>query len=138
MSGTSAVNFPGFPGAWTPGEPIEADEFVRVGAVSTVDELRDLAAELDLPLEEVDVAAGSAPMPVQANHRPSERQRRAEIVDEATKGHTIRTHAQADKAAAELDLVFGPDVETVADKVAAIEDFKTGAAALTLDEEPKE
>lgn len=45
------VNFPGFPGAWTPGVPKAAADLVAAGAFESVEEVVARVAELGLPLE---------------------------------------------------------------------------------------
>jgi len=66
--GNGPMTFPGFPGVWTPGEAIEAQAFVALGAFESVEAMSAAVAELGLPLEEKSVKKGSAPLPVAENH----------------------------------------------------------------------
>ena len=75
-AGAGPLTFPGFPGVWTQGAPIEADVFVHAGIFETVDAV--LAAAELLPLEQVKVAKGSAPLPERPNHLPNADEAQAE------------------------------------------------------------
>jgi hypothetical protein len=117
LAGGGPVNLAGFPGMWTPGEPIAAAEFVKAGAFDSVQEMRDRVRELGMPLKEVTVGEGTAPIAARANHMPN-----AEEAAEAKatlETSTPRSHAEADQAAAELGLDF-PAGTKLADKVEAI------------------
>lgn len=117
LSGGGPVNLAGFPGMWTPGEPIAAAEFIKAGAFDSVEEMRDRVRELGMPLKEVSVGEGEASMPVRANHAPnSEEAAEAKATLEAS---TPRSHAEADQAAADLGLDFPPGMK-LADKLEAI------------------
>lgn len=58
------VHFGGFPGVWTPGEPIAVSEL----GFATVKEAREAKNDLAADLVEKTVKAGSAPMPAADNH----------------------------------------------------------------------
>lgn len=88
-SGGEAVHFGGFPGVWAPGQPIAITE---LGFDSERD-ARDAVKALELPLREVSVDAGSAPMPERSNHHVSE-------ADAAT-APTSEAEATAEHEAAE-------------------------------------
>lgn len=127
IAGSDAFAMPGFPGVWTPGKPIEAAEFVKLGAFSSVDEMRDRVAELGLPLEEVEVAEGSAPLPARPNHHAGTAERVDEVVAEQAGGR-ITTHSEADRVAAKLGYRFPEDPRpTVAQKVEALDAIRAGA-----------
>jgi hypothetical protein len=68
VSSSSPTTFPGFPGVWPPGEPIEAQVFVDAGLFADPDEMVSFASELGLPLETTTVKKGSAPLPERPNH----------------------------------------------------------------------
>jgi hypothetical protein len=67
-SGTDAVHFGDFPGVWTPGQPVAVSE---LGFDTDKDALAAVKT-LGLPLREVSVEQGSAPMPERPNHAPFE------------------------------------------------------------------
>lgn len=67
-TGGEAVHFGGFPGLWVPGRPVALSEL----GFNAEKDARDTAAALGLPLREVSVDAGSAPMPVRPNHASSD------------------------------------------------------------------
>jgi hypothetical protein len=118
LAGGGPVNLAGFPGVWTPDQPIEAEAFVANGAFDSVDEMRDRVDELGLPLKEVDVAEGSAPMPARAEgHAPNAEE--AAAAKAAVQDRTPRTHAEANQIGLELGLEFAPDAK-LAEKVDAI------------------
>ena len=114
-AGDGAVTFPGFPGVWTPGEPIEAQVFVDAGVFASTEEMQDRAAEVGVPLETTTVAAGSAPMPERDNHVSNA----AEAAVQAGKSLEEMSHRELDAKAATLGLDL-PDV-TKAEKVALID-----------------
>lgn len=117
LAGGGPVNLAGFPGMWTPGEPIAASEFIRAGAFDTVEEMRDRVRELGMPLKETSVGEGTAPMTGRANHAPNSEE--AAAAKEMLETSTPRSHAEADQAAAELGLDF-PEGTKLADKLEAI------------------
>lgn len=43
--------FPGLPGVWTPGVAVDAEEFVKSGAVETVEQFEKLVKELAVPVK---------------------------------------------------------------------------------------
>lgn len=109
LAGSEAVTFPGFPGVWTPGEPIAAAEFVKAGAFDSVDEMGDRVAELGLPLKQTTVADGEGLMPARENHLPSQEQ--ADATKAELNGRTPKSHAEADAIAADLGISFPPDAK---------------------------
>ena len=86
VAGTAAVNLSGFPGMWTPGDPIAAAELVRHGGFASEAELHARVAELGLPLELVEGAASEGVMPVPANHVQA-----ADAAEESTRQRGRRT-----------------------------------------------
>ncbi len=117
VSGTDAVNFAGFPGAWTPGVPIAAAELARHGGFADEDEVTARIEELGLPLEEASVSADDGKMPVPANHRPNAQEAREAAVAEVPRP---TSHKQADKLARERDFVFSRDDLKLEEKVAEL------------------
>jgi hypothetical protein len=112
-AGAGPFTFPGFPGVWSPGVPIEASVFVDAGSFASEADL--LAAAEALPLEQVTVAKGAAPLPPRGNHvaSPDEQAAALEIA------LSEMTHAELDAKAATLGIDL-PDV-TKAEKVEALE-----------------
>lgn len=126
-SGAGPFTFPGFPGLYTPGRPLEVSELDLVDA----DDLEEMIEDAGVPLELVDVEQGSG---------KAERDNHALSLGEVMEGEgldddapAIRTHKQANAAAKELGFDFSADDQTVAQKVEAIEAFKQ-AQALEGDE----
>lgn len=117
VSGSDAVTFPGFPGIWTAGQPIEIAAFVREGAFGSEEEMLGRVEELGLPLELVQVDKRSAPLPERANHVASSLQA-VEAADEALAEKTI---PQLDAYAAEHGIADYPKSGLKAEKIAAIE-----------------
>lgn len=117
LAGGGPVNLAGFPGTWTPGEPIAASAFVDAGAFESVQAMRDQIRELRMPLKEISVSEGSAPLPLRDNHMPNAEE--AAAAKQSLETSTPRTHKEADKAAAELGIDFAPDTK-LADKLEAI------------------
>jgi len=68
VSGQGPVTFPGLPGVWTPGEPIEVAAFVAEGIFSSEDAMLAIVNERGVPLELAKVKKGAAPLPERANH----------------------------------------------------------------------
>lgn len=117
---TAPVHFPGFPGVFTPEQPI------AVGALG-FDKVTDARAAVDdtgVPLRETRVEAGSAPLPERENHVPSEAQTIAAEQSAAEEGDAPyeapegwpQTHAELDVIAEREGLEFPPGTRTVADK----------------------
>lgn len=63
-TGSEGVHFGDFPGVWAPGVPIALTEL----GFDTAADARAAVEELGLPLKEVSVDVGSAPMPTRPNH----------------------------------------------------------------------
>lgn len=133
--GTAAVNFSGFPGIWTPGEPIAAAELVQHGGFADLDELAHRIDAMGLPLEQVNVAAAAGAMPVPANHVPNTVQAAEAALDEMPRQ---RTHKAADKLAAEQGVTFSRTGLTVPEKLAEIERAAVAAVSESeqIDEPP--
>jgi hypothetical protein len=112
VAGNGPVTFPGFPGVWTPGQPIEAAAFVAAGVADTETELDERRPP---QLERVDVAAGSHPLPARPNHVPS-----AEEAAAAPKLEKM-SHDELDTRARTLGLAEFPAKTTRAVKIEAIE-----------------
>lgn len=68
---TGPTVFPGFPGVWTAGQPVEAVRLVEAGVFASVQEARDRIGELGLPISERRVKAGAGPVPATPNHFPA-------------------------------------------------------------------
>lgn len=117
VAGTAAVNFPGFPGSWTPGQPIAAAELVAHGGFADEDELAARVAELGLPLEAVEVSGEDGAMPIPPNHVQSQGEAVAEALEETRRP---RTHRQADKLAAERGFEFSSADLSLGEKVAEL------------------
>jgi len=113
VSGTAAVNLPGFPGMWTPGEPIAVSEIARYGLFESEQAVLDRADELGLPLERVEVADSAGDMPFPPNHIPSAVEAAEEAVAETRRP---RSHAEADALADELGVEFSSDGLTLRQK----------------------
>jgi hypothetical protein len=122
------VHFADFPGVWEPGRPIA----VSALGFASGDDAIARAKDLNLPLREVTVDVGSAPMPPRPNHLFSEEQQRA-IDLEAASSWPPRTHADADQAAASAGVEWPRQKMTVAEKVEFLEAARTGEA--TTDDE---
>lgn len=140
VAGTAAVNFPGFPGSWTPGSPIAAAELVAHGGFADEDALAERVAELGLPLEQVEVTGDDGEMPIPPNHVQSQADAVAEALEERPKR---RSHKDLDEQARELGFEFSkPGKElTVAEKQAEIDAHIAGTTAdnvTPLDEPPTE
>lgn len=116
-AGAGPLVFPGFPGVWNQGEPIEAHVFVDAGVAESVDEIAD---RLPPQLEKVTVDAGSAPLPERPNHVANAE----EAIAAAEKALADMTHAELDAKAKALGMEPLPDV-VKAEKVALIEAFLT-------------
>lgn len=117
VAGTAAVNFPGFPGSWTPGQPIAAAELVAHGGFADEDAVAEKVAELGLPLEQVDVTGDDGAMPLPPNHVASQAEAVAEALEETPRP---RSHKQADKLAAERGFTFSAEDLTLDEKVAEL------------------
>lgn len=122
VSGAGPVTFPGFPGVWTPGEPIEAQAFVDAGVFASADAMVSRVEELGLPLEPTSVQAGEAPLPNRDNHVPNA----PEAAAAAEKVLAAMTHAELDAKATSLGIEL-PD-GTKPEKVAALETAMQPAA----------
>lgn len=132
VSGSDAVTFPGFPGVWTPGQPIELSAFAAAG-IASADELLELAAEMGVPLEEVDVDEGSAPLPERENHlTPSAPSA------PLNEGLAAKTVAELDELAAEMGLEDYPKSGKKPEKLAAIEAALAAEPDEAEDEAPAE
>lgn len=122
-AGAGPFTFAGaFPGVWIIGQPLE------VSTLGFDDEEQAMAALEDagIPLETVEVAAGSAP-PFVENHALSDNEVREQSVEEV---RTIRTHAEADAAAAELGITFATDPKPkLEEKIAALEQARGATVA---------
>jgi hypothetical protein len=116
------VHFSNFPGVWAPERPIAVTEL----GFDTVDEALARVDELGLPLRQVDVEAGSAPMPARDNQIASEDQARAVELATSEKPHGFRTHAEADEAAAAANVTWPKQKMTVAEKTEFLEAFAAG------------
>lgn len=127
VAGTDAVNLPGFPGIWTPGQPIAAAELVAHGNFADEDELADRVAELALPLELVEVTGAEGAMPMPANHVASRAEAIAEAVEDTPRPRSKR---QAEKLAADRGIVFSSDDLSLAEMNAEI------FADVVADEQP--
>lgn len=128
-TGGEALHFGGFPGVWSPGQPVAVSE---LGFESEQDAL-DRARELELPLREVRVDEGSAPMPARPNHLANTDQETAlDDVDTATKKRW--THAELDALAAEADVTWPAGVTKVDEKAAFLDAYAAGT--VTSDGEP--
>lgn len=114
LSGGPVV-FPGFPGVWTPGEPVEAQAFVDAGSFASIAEMRDLVDELGLPLAEVQVDEGSAPLPARDNHMANAEEAR----EAGEKALADMSHTELDRLGADHDGY--PKSAAKADKVAFLE-----------------
>ncbi|RDI73310.1 hypothetical protein Gocc_2910 [Gaiella occulta] len=66
-AGVEAVTFAGFPGRFVPGEPVEVKRLAAAAGVDA-EALLALIEELELPVDVVQVKAGSGPLPVADNH----------------------------------------------------------------------
>jgi hypothetical protein len=66
-TGGEGVHFGDFPGVWAPGAPVALREL----GFDTAEDARAAAKDLGLPLKEISVDAGSAPMPERPNHAAS-------------------------------------------------------------------
>lgn len=138
VAGTAAVNLPGFPGMWTPGEPIAVDELVAHGGFADADALAARVEELGLPLEQVEVSGDAGAMPMPPNHVQSRAEAVADAVAEVKRP---RTKAQAEKLARERGLEFSRDDLTLAEMNAELfADVAADEAApvTPLDEPPAE
>lgn len=69
-AGVEPVTFPGFPGRFTPGHPVELEALAAASGTPAAD-LAALAAGLGLPLVAVDVKAGDGSLPAADNHADS-------------------------------------------------------------------
>jgi hypothetical protein len=67
-AGSGPLTFPGFPGVWSQSQPIEAQAFIDAGIFVDADEMIARVVELGLPLEQIKVKAGAAPLPERENH----------------------------------------------------------------------
>lgn len=120
---SDGVHFGGFPGVWAPGQPVEISEL----GFDSEDEALARVDELGLPLRQVNVEPGSAPMPARPNHLFSEDQQRVLDLEQAANWPPT-THAQADQAAATAGIAEWPRPNMkVADKVAFLEQARAGA-----------
>lgn len=128
VAGTDAVTFAGFPGIWTPGEPIAALELVTHGGFVDEDELADMVEELGLPLEQTTVTGDDGAMPTPANHVAGREEAIADAVEETPRP---RTHKQADKLAQERGIEFSREDLQLDEKVAEI------FADVVADEQPQ-
>lgn len=140
VAGTAAVNLPGFPGMWIPGQPIAVDELVSHGGFPDAEALHDRVAELGLPLEQVEVTGDDGAMPMPANHVQS---REEAVVDALEDRPRARTHKYLDKEAAAAGLTFSkPGKElSVAEKQAELDAHIAASTAdnvTPLDEPPAE
>jgi hypothetical protein len=126
VAGNGPVTFPGFPGVWTPGVPIEAQALIDAGAAETAEELQKRCPP---QLEEVDVAPYSAPLPLMPNHIP------AEALVTPPPALADMSHAELDEKAAELGLEPFAAKTTRAVKIEAIEAAQDEAAAALASEE---
>lgn len=97
------VNFPGFPGVWTPGEAKLAAELVAAGAFESVDQVVARVEELGLPLEQVTVEV-VAPLTA-AERRAAQRAAR----EAAATLEAAQVESEASEAAAAENGIPDPD-----------------------------
>lgn len=129
FSGVGPFTFAGlFPGEWTPGRALRVTELGFTDAKEAEAAVVEAFDEEISPLAWTTVS-GDEGFAERTNHAVSEAQARlatGEGKAEKTPFDKIRTHAQADKAAAELGLSI--DGGTVAEKVEALKAAAEGAA----------
>lgn len=127
------VHFGSFPGVWEPGRPIAVSEL----GFASEEEALAAVADLELPLRQVRVDAGSAPMPERPNHLLSqEAQRVLDMELEPAPGESEprppRTNADADALAVEAGIGEWPEgVKTVAQKVEFLDRVRAGEVTVT-------
>jgi hypothetical protein len=82
VASDAPYHFANFPGVWTPGEAIAARELLaQRDDVETIEELKQLVADENLPLRATMVDTGTAEMPRAATQIPSEEEVRLGEVD---------------------------------------------------------
>lgn len=136
VSGTAAVTFAGFPGIWTPGQPIAVAELARHGALSQ-DEVGEKVEELGLPLEPAEVGADEGAMPMPPNHRASRDEAAHEALEEQRP--RARSHKELDERASEVGLEW-PRADMTREQKQQLLDEHVAAQELQPDEpeEPQE
>lgn len=138
VAGTAAVNLPGFPGMWIPGQPIAVDELVSYGGFADADALDARVEELGLPLEKTEVTGDDGSMPLPPNHIQSREEAVAEALEDRPRK---RSHAELDKEAADRGFTFSSPKLTVAEKQTELDAHIAGSTAdnvTPLDEPPTE
>lgn len=125
-AGAGPFTFPGFPGVWASDTPIEAQVFVDAGAFGSVDAMLEAVTTAGLPLEEITVAKGAAPLPDRPNHLPNADEAKAM----AEKALDEMTHDELDARGADLDGY--PRSANKSEKVAFLEATMTDPEAEQL------
>lgn len=118
--GAGPFTFPGgFPGVFVPGKPLALSET----GFSSEEEAQAALDETGIPLEWTEVEEGEG-LAERDNHALAADQA---VEVEAAEVRAIKTHADADAAAAELGISFKSDPRpTVAEKIATIKAVRLG------------